>query len=45
MLEDVLKDTIFDDDHVETSLINDEGSKFYTFMEDANHTQVVNFPS
>lgn len=36
MLNDVFRDTIFDDDHVITSSMNDDAFKFYNYMEDAN---------
>lgn len=36
MLNDIFKDTLLDDDHVDKSSINNDASKFYGYMEYGN---------
>lgn len=35
-LNNIFRDTIFDDDHIHKSSMNDDASKFYGYMEDTN---------
>lgn len=41
---DVIRETIFDDDHVGKSSMNDDSLKLYGFMEDVKNVPSCEFP-